>query len=70
MIVTLGLIVALTAGEIDLSIAGVLTLCVVLVAKLNGVAGLPIGVAIAAALADGVLVGATNSFFVVAIGIE
>jgi ribose transport system permease protein len=70
VIVTLGLIVALTAGEIDLSIAGVLTLCVVLVAKLNVVAGLPIGVAIVAALAAGLLVGATNAFFVVAIGIE
>lgn len=70
VIVTLGLIVALTAGEIDLSIAGVLTLCVVLVAKLNVVAGLPIGVAVAAALAAGLLVGATNAFFVVAIGIE
>jgi ribose transport system permease protein len=70
VIVTLGLIVALTAGEIDLSIAGVLTLCVVLVAKLNVVAGLPIGVAVIAALAAGLLVGATNAFFVVAIGIE
>lgn len=70
VIVTLGLIVALTAGEIDLSIAGVLTLCVVLVAKLNVVAGLPIGVAIAAALAAGLLVGATNAFFVVTVGIE
>ena len=70
VIVTLGLIVALTAGEIDLSIAGVLTFCVVVVAKLNVVAGLPIGVAILAALAAGLLVGATNAFFVVAIGIE
>jgi ribose transport system permease protein len=70
VIVTLGLIVALAAGEIDLSIAGVLTLCVVLVAKLNVVAGLPIGLAIVAALAAGLLVGATNAFFVVAIGIE
>lgn len=70
IVVTLGLIIALTAGEIDLSIAGVLTLCVVVVAKLNIVAGWAIGPAILVALAAGVLVGVTNAFFVVKIGIE
>lgn len=70
VIVTLGLVIALTAGEIDLSIAGVLTLCVVVVAKLDIVAGWPIGLAIAVALAAGLAVGAVNAFFVVVVGIE
>lgn len=70
IVVTLGLIIALTAGEIDLSIAGVLTLCVVVIAKLNIVVGWGIGPAVLVALAVGLLIGVTNAFFVVKIGIE
>jgi ribose transport system permease protein len=70
IIVTLGLVISLTAGELDLSIAGVLTLCVVLVAKLNVLGGLPIGLAVAAALGVGLLVGLVNAFLVVKVGIE
>lgn len=70
VIVTLGLVVALTAGEIDLSIAGVLTLCVVVVAKLDIVAGWPIALAILVALGAGLAVGAVNALLVVAVGIE
>jgi ribose transport system permease protein len=70
MVATLGLVIALTAGEIDLSIAGVLTLSVVLVAKLNVVEGWPILPAVVVTLSVGLVVGALNAFFVVRMGIE
>jgi ribose transport system permease protein len=65
VVVTLGLIVPLTAGDYDLSIASVLTLSAMLVAVLNVWAGLPIVAAILLALAAGVLVGFLNGFFVI-----
>jgi len=70
IIVTLGLVISLTAGELDLSVAGVLTLCVVVIAKLNVLAGVPIGLAVAAAIGVGLVVGAVNAFLVVKVGIE
>lgn len=70
LIVTMGLLVALTAGEFDLSIAGVLNMSLVLVGYLNVEQGWPIGVAVLAALAVGVLIGLFNAFFVIVVGIE
>lgn len=65
VVVTLGLIIPLTAGDYDLSIASVLTLSAMLVAVLNVWVGLPIAAAILLALAAGVLVGFLNGFFVI-----
>ena len=65
VVVTLGLIIPLTAGDYDLSIASVLTLSAMLVAVLNVWVGLPIGFAILLALAAGVSVGFLNGFFVI-----
>jgi ribose transport system permease protein len=65
VVVTLGLIIPLTAGDYDLSIASVLTLSAMLVAVLNVWAGIPIVFAILLALAAGVLVGFLNGFFVI-----
>jgi ribose transport system permease protein len=70
LILTLALIVPLTAGEFDLSVAGTLGLSLVLVGWLNVNHGWPIGLAVAAALLAGLLVGLANGFFVVVVGVE
>ena len=64
VVLTLGLIVPLTAGDFDLSVASTLTLSAMIVAILNVKAGLPIPLAVAAGLAIGVVVGAVNAFFI------
>lgn len=63
VILTLGLIVPLTAGDIDLSVAQVLTLSSMVVAVLNVGQGWPIGWAIVTAIAIGLLTGLLNAFF-------
>lgn len=64
VVVALGLIIPLTAGDYDLSIAGVLTMSSMLVAVLNVVHGWPIAAAVVAALLAGLLVGAVNAFVI------
>lgn len=64
VVVTLGLIIPLTAGDYDLSIASTLTLSSMTIAVLNVNNGVPIGWAIFAALAIGFVVGAVNAFFI------
>jgi ribose transport system permease protein len=70
LVLTLGLLPALAAGEFDLSVAGVLGLSLVLIGYLNVLHGWPIGWAILAALAAGLFVGVGNAFFIVFIGID
>lgn len=65
LILCLGLLPSLAAGEIDLSIAGTFGLSGVLTAVLNVNLGMPIGVSILAALALGVLVGGVNALLIV-----
>ena len=62
-VLALALVVPLTAGDYDLSIAGTLSLSSMLVAILNAQHHVPLGLAILAALAAGALVGATNGMF-------
>jgi ribose transport system permease protein len=64
VVATLGLIIPLTAGDYDLSLASVLTLSSMLIAVLNVNHGVPIGLAILAALGVGILAGIVNGFFV------
>jgi len=64
VVVTLGLIIPLTANDFDVSIAYVMTLAAMIIAVLNVQYGVPIGWAILAALASGLLVGAINGFFI------
>jgi ribose transport system permease protein len=64
VVLTLGLIIPLTAGDFDLSVASTLTLSAMVVAILNVKAGAPIAVAVIAALAVGALVGAINALFI------
>lgn len=64
VVVTLGLIIPLTANDFDVSIAYVMTLSSMLIAVLNVQLGVPIGWSILAALGVGVLVGIVNGFFI------
>jgi ribose transport system permease protein len=64
VVIALGLIVPLTAGDYDLSIASNLTFAGTVLAVLNVNHGLSIGVSIAAALAAGLAIGLINGFFV------
>ena len=64
VVVTLGLIVPLTANDFDVSIAYVLTLSAMLVAVLNGQLGWPVWAAALVAIAMGLAVGAINAFFI------
>jgi ribose transport system permease protein len=70
VLITLALIVPMTTGEFDLSVAATANISAVLVAWLNTEHGMPLGAVIGLALAAGVVVGAVNAFFVVRIGVE
>ena len=70
VVVTLALLAPLIAGDFDLSVAQVLTLSSMTIAVLNVGHGWPIGLAVCAALAIGVVVGLINGFFVVAFNIH
>jgi len=69
-VVALGLIVPLTAGDYDLSIASVAGLSAMVLAVLNVVHGWPAGLAALAALAAGLAVGVVNGLVIVMFGIE
>jgi len=70
VVLTLGLLLPLTAGEYDLSIASVLTLSAMILALLNVDHGWPIGWAIVVALLSGVAVGIVNGGLVVLLGLD
>ncbi len=64
VVVTLGLIIPLTANDFDVSIAYVLTLSSMLIAVLNVDLGVPMPLAIAAAMAAGWVVGMVNGWLI------
>ena len=68
--VSLALVIVLTAGDYDLSVASVVGLSANLIAILNVNHGFPVGVAILIALAAGLLVGVLNGLFVVLVQID
>lgn len=70
LIIALGLLIPLSAGEFDLSVAGVTGLSLVLIGWLNVIHGWSIVAAVAVALAAGLLVGCVNAFFVVRAGVD
>jgi ribose transport system permease protein len=69
LVLTLGLTLALTAGEFDLSIGAVLGISSVIVGWLNVTHGWPIAPAIAVALLAGLVVGLVNALLVVKVGV-
>jgi ribose transport system permease protein len=70
VVVTLGLLFPLTAGDYDLSVASVLTLASMVVALLNVRHGWPIGWAILAAVAAGAAAGLINGGLIVLLRID
>ena len=70
VVLTLALLIPLTTGDYDLSVASVMGLSSMLIAVLNVKLGWPIFAAIIAALIAGGLVGAINSLFVLYFGIH
>ena len=64
VVVTLGLIIPLTANDFDLSIAFIMTLSSMLVAVLNVNHGIGIGWAVLSALALGVAIGVINGLLI------
>lgn len=70
VVITLALIIPLTTGDFDLSVASVAGLSAVTVAQLNVNLGWPLWLAILAAFAVALLVGAINGGLIVLLGIE
>ncbi len=70
LVITLGLIVSLTAGEFDLSVASVMGFGATMVAWLNVNHGWPIGLAIVGTLFAGLIIGGFNAFVVVRVGVS
>jgi ribose transport system permease protein len=70
VVLTLALMIPLTSGDFDLSVASVMGLSSMLLAVLNVKMGMPIGGAIVFVLAAGAIVGAINSFFILYFGVH
>ena len=65
VVLTLGLIIPLTAGDFDVSVAAVLTFSAMILAVLNAKLGLPLWQAVLVCLAMGLVVGLVNAFFII-----
>ncbi|MFN3643102.1 MAG: ABC transporter permease [Gemmobacter sp.] len=70
VVLTLGLIIPLTTGDFDLSVASTMALASMMIAYLNVRAGWDIAPAILVAAAVGAAVGAINAFFILWFGIH
>jgi ribose transport system permease protein len=70
VILTLALLIPLTAGDYDLSVAGVLGLSAMTIAVLNAQHGVPLGISIAIAIGVGALIGLINGILIVGLKIE
>lgn len=70
VVLTLGLIIPLTTGDFDLSVASTMCLSSMLIAVLNVQQGWSIGPAILMAVVTGAAVGAVNAFFILWFGIH
>lgn len=64
VVLTMALIIPLTAGDFDLSVASMLTLAAMMLAVLNAQMGVSMAVAIVAALAAGAVTGLINAWFI------
>jgi len=67
--ISVGIVLVLLLGEIDLSVGSVSGLTGAVLAVLNVNQGMPAGVAIAAALVSGAIVGAVHGFFFSRVGV-
>jgi len=64
VVLAMALIIPLTSGDFDLSIAANLTLSGMILAILNGQHGWPLGLVMLACLCSGLLIGAINAAFI------
>ncbi|MCX5494480.1 ABC transporter permease [Kaistia dalseonensis] len=64
VLLTLALIIPLTAGDFDLSIAATLTMSAMTIAVLNAQMGIPLAGAVAVAIAIGAIIGCVNAGFI------
>ncbi|MGI9494030.1 MAG: ABC transporter permease [Geminicoccaceae bacterium] len=69
VVLTLALIIPLTTGDFDLSVAATMGLSSMIIAVLNVKVGMPIAGAITLALLTGALIGAINAFFILYFGV-
>ena len=70
LVITLGLIVSLTAGEFDLSVASVMGFGATMLAILNVNDGWPLIPAILVTLLVGLVIGSVNAYLVVRVGVS
>jgi ribose transport system permease protein len=70
LIMALALLVPFAAGEFDLSVAGILSVTLVLIGYLNVKLGWPIIPALLVAIAAGTIVGIINAILVVGVGLD
>jgi ribose transport system permease protein len=70
VVLTLGLLVPLTAGDFDVSVAFTLTLSTMLVAVLNVNANIPIELSVLAALGVGAFIGLVNGALTIPLGLD
>lgn len=70
LVLSLGLVLPLTVGEYDLSVASVMGFSTIVVAYLNVTHHWPIGYAVAAALLAGLVFGVLNAVLVVGLGVS
>jgi ribose transport system permease protein len=70
LLLALGILPALAAGEYDLSVGSVMGLSLVLVGYLNVQHGWPIGLTVAVAVSAGIVVGLVNAGLIIGLGIE
>lgn len=70
VVLALGLLLPLTVGDYDLSVAAVLTVSSMVIAVLNVEHGVSIGLAILAALAVGAFAGLVNAVLIVGVGLD
>jgi ribose transport system permease protein len=70
LLLALALVPTLVTAEIDLSIAGTMTVAATVTAQLNAVEAVNVWLAVAAGLATAVAVGLVNAFLAVRVGVE
>lgn len=70
LILSLALIFPLSVGEFDLSIASNLGFGAILLGYLNGIAHVPLGVAVVIVLVVGAIAGVVNGLFIVGLGVN
>ena len=70
VILAIALLIPLTTGEYDLSVAGTLGMGLILTQWLSAEHGWSLGPAVCVALLAGVVVGFVNAFFIIKIGVE